>query len=368
MKEIYLKCVYKRNLGDDMFVDMLCSRYPKVIFKTLNYKNGKITPKIKNLKTINVNFQIYRLFRKIATKFDTRNFLETILVKKAKSIICIGGSVFMEPKDYLKDEKADSISWYKNINVPYFIIGANIGPIYTKKYLDNVKEKVLKNAKDVCFRDEKSYEYVKELSNVRHAPDIVFGYDCEKYKTKNKVKKVIISVINLRKKSSQIVNPNLEEYEKTINNLIDYFINRNYIVELMSFCREEGDEEAIEMIISKNKNNNVIKKYFYNGNIEEAITELSTAETIVATRFHANIIGLLLGKNVIPIIYNDKTRNLLKDINFEGKYIDLDSIEQFYIEDLREEDLKYKIDVAEQIKKSDEQFRELDKIILDRGM
>ena len=51
---------------------------------------------------------------------------------------------------------------------------------------------------------------------------------------------------------------------------------------------------------------------------------MEKAEIIVGTRFHANVIGFAMHKKVIPVIYNDKTRNLLDEIHFEGSSIDIE--------------------------------------------
>ena len=51
---------------------------------------------------------------------------------------------------------------------------------------------------------------------------------------------------------------------------------------------------------------------------------MEKAEIIVGTRFHANVIGFAMHKKVIPVIYNDKTRNLLNEIHFEGSSIDIE--------------------------------------------
>ena len=47
------------------------------------------------------------------------------------------------------------------------------------------------------------------------------------------------------------------------------------------------------------------------------------SEYVIATRFHAMILGLAENKPVLPIIYSDKTINVLNDLNFEGEIIDL---------------------------------------------
>ena len=52
MKNIYLNCVYKRNLGDDIFIKIICERYNDCNFLIPNYRKAEIIPKIKNLKNV----------------------------------------------------------------------------------------------------------------------------------------------------------------------------------------------------------------------------------------------------------------------------------------------------------------------------
>ena len=75
----------------------------------------------------------------------------------------------------------------------------------------------------------------------------------------------------------------------------------------MSFCKVEHDEEEIERIYTKipEEQKQHIEKYYYNGNIEEALNIMADSQLIVGGRFHANIIGLVLGKSILPVLYSD---------------------------------------------------------------
>ena len=44
---------------------------------------------------------------------------------------------------------------------------------------------------------------------------------------------------------------------------------------------------------------------------------------MVATRFHAMILGLSAKKKVLPLIYNLKTRTALEDLSFNGACYDI---------------------------------------------
>ena len=359
MKRIFLDCIYEKNLGDDLLIKVVCDRYKNIMFTFPSYFPDLNKNAISNLKIINVNEYIYRLLRKICFKFNKMNVIDKMIIKSCDYVITVGGSMFVEYKQNSKDYK---FIWYKNLKKQYFIIGVNLGPIYTKQYLLNLKATVFRGAKDVCVRDKKSYSMVKEMKNVRLGSDIIFSYDVSRYKKSPHINKVIISVINCERKKNQINHVNPQKYEKIILQLISYFQNKKYVIELMSFCKSEGDEETINEIKKKCNNKN-IKCYFYDGNIDGAISELNTASIIIGTRFHANVLGLLLGKVIIPIIYNDKTKNLLNDIHFKGKYIDMSALDEFDVNSLTSKDLTYKCDITKQIKEAQEHFKVLDEVL-----
>lgn len=367
MKKVYLNCVYASNLGDDLLIKILCDRYPNVKFILPNYRKGKIYPKMKNFFPYYINTFIYKCIRKISHIFNRRCFLDSWLISKCNYIVVIGGSIFMENKNFVLEKDYD-LQWYENLPLKYFIIGSNIGPIYTDKYVNDIKNIAIKNAEFVCLRDEKSYNMVKDLKNTCLGSDIVFSLDISMYKKNISTKRVIISVIDIERKADQIKNPKSDIYNSTICEMITFFIKKGYEVELFSFCKDEGDEVAIDKILAMSEYKDLIHTYYYKGNINEALTELATAEIIVGSRFHANILGLLLDKTILPISYNDKTINMLKDINFNGKIIDINNIEEFDIDSLTKEDLKYKCDISKIINKSENHFGELDKILREKYM
>lgn len=238
----------------------------------------------------------------------------------------------------------------------YYILGSNFGPYKTQEYYDKMY-KFFENAKDVSFRDNYSYNLFKEIKTVRQAPDIIFGLDLKDIKITNR-KRVIISVISCTNKIGNYE----KEYQQKIIELMKYFREKEYEICLMSFCKEEGDEKAIEDIIEKSKMQN-IQVYYYRGNREEAINLLADSQIIVGSRFHANILGIVLGKTIIPISYSKKTNNVLEDIGYNGKILDIDKIDKFDVKSLTREDLDLKINLGNLKEKAEEHFLELDKIL-----
>lgn len=243
-----------------------------------------------------------------------KSSLRTIIANRCDAIVHIGGSIFMQRGNWngLKDERRTEVK------KPYYVLGSNFGPYQDEKFYTDHYE-LFKKYTDICFRDTHSYELFKELNNVRLADDIVF-----QLKSKDRIKmeeKVMISVIkpSFRK--------NLEHYDdiyyKKIKDLTVSFINRGYSVVLMSFCEAEGDKEAIEKILSiipENISSN-IQKYYYKHDIEQALDVIASSAFVVATRFHAMILGWVYNKPVYPIAYSRKMNNVMENLNFKGSYI-----------------------------------------------
>lgn len=350
MKKVYLKVYVNCNLGDDIFIYMITKRYQKIKFQLLTYKNYDVN--------YNGNLEVkrYNFIRKIANKLiilfsNGNNSLENWQMKKSRLTVLIGGSMFME-------NTSNSRKYFIGGGQPYYILGSNFGPYKTRKYFERFHN-IFSNAKDVCFRDENSYNLFKDLSNVRKASDIIFGLDVNKYKNKT-TNNVVISVVDCNLKVGQEYK---NTYENKIIELINLFHSQNYSVTLMSFCKAEGDEDAIESIMNKLSKTNDVNTYFYEGNIDEALNIIGSCQIVVGTRFHANILGLIMNKTIIPIAYSDKTLNALKDINFNGRIFDIRDMDKFDVFSITKDDLDYKCDVSNQIVNSEKHFQELDEIL-----
>lgn len=357
MKKIFLKCCLNKNLGDDLFLKVISDRYKNNII-TISRKKYNKKFYCDNLKIIYINYFLFRCFNKLSKMLNKNNILEMFFIKESDFVVILGGSIFMESKKRLG---ASNKSWYEKLNKNYYILGSNVGPYYTEDFIkDTIK--IFDKAQDVCLRDKKSYNLVRSCKKVRQASDIIFSLDVNKY-IKNEKKILAISVINCDKKAGQIKNPNQELYEEKINEIINFFLKENYNIKLMSFCKDEGDETTINNLFNKYSYDSRVKKFFYNGNIEEILYELGESSLIIGSRFHANILGLIMDKSIIPIIYNNKTENLLNDINFEGIRIDINNLEEFKVSNIDMNKVLNITDVSYQKKDAQRQFEELDKFL-----
>lgn len=356
MKKVVVKYYSRLNLGDDLFIVLLANEFPDISFRLLGnplyifrIKNRpkNLRPQyIKNLLLSGVSFLSCR-FRSL-DKFYRK--LEKVMQLHADVFIHISGSIFMETsqKDssgYLepakivdfesaieeRKNKTNQTSCNKKGKV---IIGANIGPVYTEEYLQNIK-KDISNCLSVCVRDLYSYELCRDLDNVAYAPDVIFNLKrANKLQKKENRKSVVFSIINAKAKAE--FRTQAEKYFKLLAKSIDELSNE-YNIELVSFCEREGDMEGINEIynhLSPNCNKTNIRIHNYKGNLEDIIGIIEYCDFVVASRFHSMILGLLFNKPIFPICYGAKMMHYLNDVKFIGRICTPYNIDKLNVDDL----------------------------------
>ncbi|MCM3568227.1 polysaccharide pyruvyl transferase family protein [Neobacillus mesonae] len=331
-KRILVNAYFAKNLGDDLFLKVLFDRYPDVKWDLLTtdktylkiFNRNKNVNIIRTLK-LNLGVRNINLFYKINEKL--LNF------RKYDAFVTIGGSIFMESKDW--EEGLCSRGYlpnkFKNNKKKNFIIGANFGPYKNELFVEKHKEFFLK-FDDICFRDKNSYNLFNDLKNVRFAPDAVFNL---KVDTKTASEKCIgFSIINLEKRSE--FKKNYIMYNKKIIQLVERYLELGYKIKFFSFCEKEGDIDAIKNII-KDINLELLDRLEiinYEGEIDSFLNKYKSCELIIGTRFHSIILALLLNQGVYPIIYSNKTYNVLKDLGMENNCCFIKDMEELDINEL----------------------------------
>ena len=307
MEMYYVVAYLNHNLGDDMFVQTLVRRYPRETFYFCNSSEEIEAFYLeKNIKKINtIVYQTKKAIYKIFG-FPKGGITSFWKEKRADAVIRIGGSIFIEREGWEERKQ-------KKINKNVFIIGANYGPAETEKFKKYVKSDI-KLVNDCCFRDQLSYCLFEDCGNVRYAPDVLFGY--ADYPKIIKGNGVGISVVNLY--NHKHIRQYKEEYERCIAEFCDICISKGVKVTMFSFCNNENDLDVIKNILNKVSFPEKILIESYSGNIEIFLEKFNQCEYILATRFHAMIIGWCLKKKVYPIIYSIKQENVLDDISYNA--------------------------------------------------
>lgn len=332
MKKVLLHGYTMDNLGDDLFFRVITNRYPEVQFvlPTLNINYKEKFEDISNLKVVDF-CGIERLTSR--KTYMLPKIYSMLHIKRFDAVVCIGGSLFIDRKNPTSKDRIEAenysfiFDWEiaRKAGVPYFILGANWGPCYNQYFFDYFS-RAFNSMRDICFRDNYSYEQFKEKENVRKAGDILLdaAYVKKCISSKLKKKQILISVIDAARKQE---NQNLSAlYEKRMAAIVDEFMAMGYRVVLSAFCEAEGDLEASKRIKTLTRKGSV-EILAYRNNWKYVIQALADSELVLASRFHATVLGWTAGTAVFSIAYSDKTINLLQDFGVKDSFIPVQGIE-----------------------------------------
>jgi len=369
--EILLKLYPRINLGDDLFLKIICERYTTSNFYLLAGEEYNKLNQWPNLKVYQAGFNQSIVAK--AKRYIFRNFFPSIyrnelqkiysdqnnhIIEQVDAFVSIGGSIFMEKYDNLFNDP--ELAYYNMINFRFkdklkFFVGCNFGPYKTESYLEEYKN-IFQKSTDVCFRENYSFDLFKNLEQVRIAPDVVFGMPIEQ-QSDTKVGSVGFSIVTPREGLDE------ELYCRKYAELIDSYQNSGNKVYLFSFCQEEGDEVIIEKIITFLNSNKDLERIYYKGNIDEFLKIYASMEYMFCGRFHAMILSMMYKQKIFPVIYSKKMANVLEDINYSGETINIKNFGSIDVDLLKYqiENNKYCIEV--QKKEANKQFLALDKFI-----
>lgn len=360
MKKVMINAYTRFNLGDDLFIKILCERYPNtqfLLYAPQDYKS--LFKSFDNISIFPSDQFIYKAMNYPLKKTKYNGFIRKFVANKCDAEVQIGGSLFIQGESW-KDTIRNN-EFLRMKNKPYYLLGANFGPYNDPAFYQSYKE-VFKEYTDICFREKYSYDLFQDLDNVRLADDIVF--QLKKKEVKMEEKNIAISVIkpSFRKDLAGYD----DAYYKLIKDISIQFIQNGYKVNLLSFCEFEADDEAIEEITNLIPNEYLhnVNKHFYKLNLEETLNIIAKSHFVVATRFHAMILGWVYNKPVFPIVYSKKMTNVMEDAGFNGYFTDFKNIGAVNVERVFEGLETNKIDVSGQVERAERHFEKLDKYLL----
>lgn len=326
-RSVFVYAYINLNVGDDLFLHKLVSSYPDIRFVMIARKPYKeMFSGYRNVTVFEEDAFLLSLCKKL--RIDDR--LRWRIPHECDYAVYIGGSIFKEYSEW-----TDQHQWYRELfdNDKLYFLGCSWGPCRTKRFEEDMTA-VLSGMKDVCFRDRYSYNTFHQLPNVRYAPDILFDLSWPQYDGLEEKKQVLISVVNCRAENVGLAEY-ASDYNGFIGRLADRFAGRGYKVVLCSFCEKEGDLAAAEEIragLSPQTQKSTSIVNYCGTNLDRILELIAESEYVVATRFHAMILGILAKKKVLPLIYHQKLRHVLEDLSFRGAYFDVTELPQDHCE------------------------------------
>ena len=329
MTTVMTDCYLSHNLGDDLFLTTLISRYPHVQFmvsadRSYDFLRGMFP-------NVNLLIQPNHCSNLISKSFwyFIKKYRHNKAVRSSDVLVTIGGSLYWEQSGN-KSLKA-RIDEARRLHGDrqkareakhYVVIGANFGPWHSDSFLNYYRDYFAHNCDDVCFRDHYSADLFSDIPMVRMAPDVLFGVQLPQVPKRHKA---FFSVIDPNHPKYCMSSAQVDAYHRMMVALIQRYADRGYELVLCSFCHAEGDERAMERLSSALQGQGMsVKLIRYRNNMHEVLEELASSEIVVGSRFHATILGLSAGVAVLPVMYSAKTAHVLEDIGFDmGHAIDL---------------------------------------------
>ncbi|UJL23456.1 polysaccharide pyruvyl transferase family protein [Lactiplantibacillus plantarum] len=315
MKKIWVQGYFNNNLGDDLLLKSLIDYFPKTSFYIRVNKKyvDNYNQMGENLKAIPNNL-FYKILQRSLTIVKMPRLAKKMLYP-FDAFVELGGSIFQQhsANDTVDNIRRSILLSQKH----YFIIGSNFGPVLTPQYVDDYRT-FFGKVDGVTFRDLASFRLFSKIKTVSIAPDVAFNLNVN-FKTDCGSKPyVIISPINMRFKDRILTDQYLttsKTYEQELARLAEVLINFGYDIKLLAFSQSEGDGQAAERIfhlISDEIKDHVSVHHYKN--LHETLELIAGADRLISGRFHAMILGWLLGKPQLVIKYSEKTTNVIEDL------------------------------------------------------
>lgn len=322
------------NVGDDLFVKTLCERYPETDFYiSKEAQRCQALNEIKNLKPslrVLLGIKLIGLEAKLFNKGIKTNLLTRcagMLLCDFSTSVFIAGSVFVQKGKVWAGGVRRQLQ-RASITKEYMIVSANFGPYTEPGYRDDYQA-CFEQLTDVCFRDSYSKAQFPHSKNVRWAPDAVFTV---RPHVKPEKKKALISVLwCARPGRPKELRAQNEAYEQKLAEMAACLQKKGYETCFVSFCSDQKDDETArrvyELCIRNGDVNASVLNYM--GDLDGLLDAFAEAECVVASRFHAMVLGWIHGKRVMPLCYDDKMRHVLEDLPFDKGYdiLDIDQLD-----------------------------------------
>lgn len=297
-KKIHLNGYFDLNFGDDLMMKLVVRNLPEITFVI---DENEQTPILSEANVVSQKRE------------------ECALLPK---LIVTGCGFMINNKDALKTE----IKWFmKRRNPGDYCLGCNIEPLdgFLKRFL--IGKKMDKFHLITC-RDQVSYHWLRKNTyhpKVHCLPDILFSLPDEWIPEVKSPNKLGISMMHRAGDREDCV------YYRVMAEIADEWVHKTgKNVILMAFdTGVENDVFACQAVKSLMEFSDHVEIAAHKDGTE-ILAAFAQCEKIIAARFHATVLALRMGIQLYPLIFRDKVRNLLKDLQYPYPSCDLDEIDK----------------------------------------
>lgn len=312
IREVFVDFYDFLNLGDDLLFLALARRYPHVRFGYVPHSSTPETFPLPNVHRMRRVPYVDGVLRRLRIPFSLNEALRQRAIRRSRHAVRLGGSLYMERGEWRANVRRDR-TLLASPGGAVFLNG-NFGPWQSQEFLDTYVQ-LFSEARDVTVRDRRSQAQLSAAPGLRMAPDLIFTMSSAL--DQDERSGVVVSLIDLDGRGG--LSQHRDAYEAAMAELVDDLVAGGHQVTLMSFCAIEGDEAAVERVgaLVAPSTRRSVTRHLYRGDIPAALAVLRKAEAVVATRFHAMVLGLAFGCRMSCVEYSDKVASALHDLGLE---------------------------------------------------
>lgn len=288
---------FDRNFGDDMMMKLVVRSLPEITFLVADTAD---TPLLSEPNVVPKPYEVCRRYPKL---------------------VVTGSGFMINTRAALKTE----LLWFLKGHHPGdYCLGCNIEPLNTtlKRFLISRK---LNKFKLITCRDQASYRWLRQNTRkpeIHCLPDLLFSIPEEWLPKAKCPNKLGISMIHRAGDQQECA------YYRTMAEIADEWIRKTGKgVILMAFDTGEEDDlfacRAVQSLMQFPDRTEIVA----HTDGTEIPAAFAQCEKIIAARFHAAVLALRMGIPVYPLIFREKMRNLILDLNFPAAGCEIDIID-----------------------------------------
>lgn len=304
--KILLKGYFDSNFGDDYMMKIIVNSLPEYEFII---EESKYTDFILREKNV---------------------FKASSEAEKIPVLIVTGSGFMINSLESLKCE----IKWFfKRKHIADYCMGCNIEPFSSKLKEYLIKKKLEKFRLIIC-RDNNSYEWLRKncpYTNAYQLTDILFAMPEEWISKSENQTKLGISLLHRSGDKEDC------EYYRKMADIADEWIKiTGEEVILMAFDAGSEDDEYACKNVKKMMKLSEKAEIVLHGKNDEILRAYSRCCKIIGARFHSAVLAMRMNIDFFPIIYRNKMKNLISDIEYPVKGCYIDEIDYKLIKDFIE--------------------------------
>lgn len=305
-KRILVDAYFDNNFGDDLFFELLGKQYPDAMFYIFLDKNNPA------------------VYERLKEKKNTVILPGNCMLQEGDlfdGYIMIGGDVLPEGMNFKR--RIDQMTAVKNNGGFVAMLGFNLYEEYSEKTIADLS-KMADLADVIVVRDDisaKKYKSMVPKVQVISSTDMAFTAD---YYKKAEQNKEILGMSVRRKLYS--TEEEFQQYCVAMAKLASAYLLKHPkgTVRMLALSVGEYDdrkiaENIIEHLADEEKNKTEITAY--DGDVNAFIEAFGECEAVVATRFHALVLALMMRIPFVPVPYEVKLTQLLKQLDYKGSMI-----------------------------------------------